>query len=881
MSEKLEKLKPSQLKREIIPLVLISVIVVSSFIYFTYQGSTDSLSYSPEVPVVDIKVSNEITNYSQQGFLKISPISKEFAKSTWANHYLAANIRKRDSDGGLSFELLQNENLFQIREDDDWILLPPGKNLDAFRTKMAFDVYNMLNHQNARCKLPNSKLVEVYINGNYQGMYLLTERIDRKFMDLEQEDVNNLQENDAIYKASNWDGDFHTIPSTENLWEQLYPNTIDLSQLPRNLTEFINNASEPEYFDNLSGIFSFFDKNSIIDTLLFGLFVGHEILEGSSYYLIYNHKAPAKFTFIPWNFAQSWGYSEHGLIPNDIWLNEDDNQIDSVVWSNLYHRLLFPENFLINFEFLSDVINRWNYIRNNIWTLDNLITYFDNLYQPIKLSLSRSLDIRKSVEDISNKIQNWIFTRLNVLDNILVTQPNIFYNNFQPPFRSDEEIFGFSTTSARRHYYKSSLLFSTQKIHEVHVVIQADYYDDMMIRKHDNNRWTDHLYVPADVTIDDYSMDNIGFRVRANYNILYPKDSFKLKFSEIEYYVGSSQYISCPENINRRFLGLRRLNLRAAPTDFCFMNEVAGYEIFKILGIPHPRITWAKLFITETDEQGNIVKNKEYKGLYLLTEDLDKTFLNYNFINPEGNLYKVTGLNANLEYRSNVKSYYSWDGRRIFELKTNVELDDYTDLQQLVNTINNDWSNIQNLANLDVLAKYFAASNFQGNWDDYVILPHNYYIYNEPNKGFIFLPWDIEQNFNMGYNSYYSFGAPDFTIAPLLSGYRGYYPDICTWASINSYPRPLWDNSITDSDFVNPYLEAHEKITNNSASLKAQVEAWFYLIKPTVLIPFHYTDPYPVRGYPTEIYEWVFNIDKNRVLNYLDDRTSFVISQLP
>lgn len=881
MSEILEKLKPSQLKREIVPLVLISVIIVSSFIYLTFQGSTDSLSYSPEVPVIDIKVSSEITNYSQQGFLKISPISKEFVKSTWANHYLAASIRRRDSDGGLSFELFQNENLFQLREDDDWILLPPGNNLDAFRTKMAFDVYNMLDHENSKCKLPNNKLVEVYINGNYQGLYLLTERIDRKFMDLEQEDVNNPQENDAIYKASNWDGDFHTIPISENFWEQLYPNTINFSQLPRKLVEFINNASEPEFFDSISGIFSFFDKNSIIDNLLFGLFVGHEIIEGSSYYLIYSHKAPIKFTFVPWNFAQSWGYYEHGMIPNDIWLNDIDNQIDSVVWSKLYHRLLFPENFLINFEFLSDIINRWSYVRNNIWILDNLITYVNNLYQPIKNSLSRSLDLRKSVKDIKNKILNWIFIRINLLDSILVSQPNIFHDNFQPPFRSDEEIFGFSDTRARRHYYKSSLLFSTQKIHEVHVVIQADYYDDIMNRKHDNIRWTNHLYVPADVTIDDYSMDNIGFRIRANYNIRYPKDSFKLKFSETEYYIGNNQYSYYPENANRRFLGLRRLNLRAAPTDFSFMNEVAGYEIFRILGIPFPRITWTKLFITETNEQGNIVKNKEYKGLYLLTEDLDKTFLDYNLINPEGNFYKVTDLNANLEYRSNIKSYYSWDGRRVFELRTNEELDDYTDLQQFINTINNDWSNIQNVANLDVLAKYFAASNFQGNWDDYVILPHNYFIYNEPNKGFIFIPWDIEQNFNMGYNSYYSFGSPDFTTAPLLSGYRGYYPDICTWAGINTYPRPLWDKSITDSNFVNPYLEAHEKITINSASLKAQVEAWFYLIKTTVLLPFHYTDPYPVMGYPTEIYEWVFNIDKNRILNYLDDRTTFVISQLP
>ncbi|KKK86972.1 hypothetical protein LCGC14_2757900, partial [marine sediment metagenome] len=154
MSNLLEKLKPSRLKRELLPFIIISVITISSLIYFSYQDSTGSNMYSPEVPTINIEVSSEISNSSQQCFIKVSPVSYEFIKSTWANRFLAANIRKRDSDGGFSFELFQREDLFQIRDDDDWLLLPPGKNLDSLRTKMAFDVYNMLKENDSNYMLP-------------------------------------------------------------------------------------------------------------------------------------------------------------------------------------------------------------------------------------------------------------------------------------------------------------------------------------------------------------------------------------------------------------------------------------------------------------------------------------------------------------------------------------------------------------------------------------------------------------------------------------------------------------------------------------------------------------------------------------------------------
>ncbi len=875
MSDLLEKLRPSRIKRELLPIVIISIITISSFIYFSYQDSSGSITYSPDVPQINIEVSSEITNSSQQCFIKLSPVSYEFIGSDWAERYLGANIRKRNSDGGFSFELFQPENFFQIRDDDDWLLLPPGNNLDSLRTKMAFDFYNMLKENNSDYFLPNSKLVEVHINGIYEGLYLLSERIDRKMMGLD-------QENDMIFKTTDWDGDFYTIPNVTNSpWEQLYPDIFDYSQIPINLTTFVQNRSEEDFFNEEMGIFTIFNKKEIIDNLLFGLLTGHEILEGSSYYLIFNQKYSAGYFFLPWNFAQSWGFSKEGTIPDDLWLNQ--NEINSVCWSKLYYRLLFPSNPSINNEFLSEIKTRWNYIRSNLWKDYIINEYLDNIYSTLLNTLFRTTP--DNAYDVKNSIKSWLNTRFLLLDDIFNQQGNIFKDNFESPYREEEEIFGFSSASARRNYFKSSILFSTQKIHDVSVVIQDGYLYDMISRMGDENRSNERRYMPADISIDGYSMDNIGFRIRANKN--YPKDSFKMKFSETGMYIGEDQYGEdlyeyLPENENRRFLGLRRLNLRAAPVDFSLMNEIAGYEIYKILGYPCPRVSWGKLFITETDESGNIIKPKEYKGVYLLTEDIDKSFLNYNFKNPEGNLYKATDVPASLEYKVNLKEFLTFDGRRIYELRTNKLQDDYSDLEDFIHSINFNWSNIQNVTSVALLAKYFAVSNFIGNWDDYVIHPKNFFLYSDPNSGFIFIPWDIEMGLNMltefsviGFEYPFS---PDFTTAPLLSGYKGYFDAL----NVPDF-RPLWDNLINDSIFIAPYLNSHEKIVNNMTDLVDQLEQWFDFIEPTVLLPFQYTDLFP-----NPIGDWIMNIepswfyyDKSRVLTFLEGRTQFVISQLP
>ena len=106
MSNTFEKLRPSKIKRDLIPFIVISIIAVSFFVYFSYQDSIGSINYSPEVPTVYIDVSDDITNFSQQGFLKFSPISNDYIHITAVYTVLSPSARSPKLASGLRFALI-------------------------------------------------------------------------------------------------------------------------------------------------------------------------------------------------------------------------------------------------------------------------------------------------------------------------------------------------------------------------------------------------------------------------------------------------------------------------------------------------------------------------------------------------------------------------------------------------------------------------------------------------------------------------------------------------------------------------------------------------------------------------------------------------------
>ncbi len=94
-----------------------------------------------------------------------------------------------------------------------------------------------------------------------------------------------------------------------------------------------------------------------------------------------------------------------------------------------------------------------------------------------------------------------------------------------------------------------------------------------------------------------------------------------------------------------------------------------------------------------------------------------------------------------------------------YELKTNETENDWTDLVQLLNALNNTPSgqladSLDRYLNLDSWFSYWAAHNLFANLDSYIGSGHNYFLYhNKDTDKFEWITWDVNEafgNFNMG-----------------------------------------------------------------------------------------------------------------------------------
>jgi spore coat protein CotH len=82
-------------------------------------------------------------------------------------------------------------------------------------------------------------------------------------------------------------------------------------------------------------------------------------------------------------------------------------------------------------------------------------------------------------------------------------------------------------------------------------------------------------------------------------------------------------------NAVQTFRGIKKLALNNGFSDPTFIRETISYELFEQMGLPAPRRAFADVWV-----------NNIHLGLYTIVEQVDKTFLRRNFVNPEGNLYK-------------------------------------------------------------------------------------------------------------------------------------------------------------------------------------------------------------------------------------------------
>ncbi|MCB9472830.1 MAG: CotH kinase family protein [Candidatus Delongbacteria bacterium] len=260
------------------------------------------------------------------------------------------------------------------------------------------------------------------------------------------------------------------------------------------------------------------------------------------------------------------------------------------------------------------------------------------------------------------------------------------------------------------------------------------------------NVWSDSMHVCTvrfRNALLDTVMTPVGFRLRGNTSRTSAKKSFKLKFDE---------YLDGLE-----FFDEDALNLNGEHNDPAIARSKIAWDLMQRAGMRASRASHSEVWI-----------NGNFYGLYVSVEHIDKEWLRKRFADSSGNLWKCLWP-ADLNWLGSDPEAYKLlvNDRRVYELKTNEELDDYGALQRLVRVLTQTppaalRDSLESVLAIEDVLEVMAVDVLLGNWDDYRFLRNNYYLYHDPSSDLMhFIPYDYDNNMGIDW-----FNVPWATLDP-------------------------------------------------------------------------------------------------------------------
>jgi len=368
-----DKKQRGRKKKEFWILILCGSFILSTIFYFSYIYASPIIT--SKLPSINIICNEEINgdDYVECIF------ELENNEPVKAKIKLRGTTVTKYPKKGYRIALSNQKSMLGMRKDDDWLLFALYRDHRRMKVKFSMDLWGTLDDTNPTCILPESRYVKLFLNSEFQGLYLLSEKIDRKLFGLD--DAQNNIDSSLIFQVKYWT----TLNEYEEIaWEQDWPNEDNgifiMDEILTELIVFINNTSDEVFFDPSNGIYTIFDKLNLIDFYIYNFFLIHKDFWSKNYYLVRNTN-PSKFFLIPWDFDNiiEGRWSLHGVNDNHESKIRDLNE--------LYNRLIGNE------EFMRDCKERWLYLRNELWTDDFILDLLYDLYEEIEDILGIELEM--------------------------------------------------------------------------------------------------------------------------------------------------------------------------------------------------------------------------------------------------------------------------------------------------------------------------------------------------------------------------------------------------------------------------------------------------------------------------------------------------------
>jgi len=367
------------------------------------------------------------------------------------------------------------------------------------------------------------------------------------------------------------------------------------------------------------------------------------------------------------------------------------------------------------------------------------------------------------------------------------------------------------------------LLYDDSQVAIVEINLAPDSMEWMYDHVHSDSMHLASLHFTN--TYIDETVENVGFRLRGNTSRDSQKKSFKVSFNSFV--------------AGRKFYDVEKLNINGEHNDPSIMRSKISWDHYEKTGMASTRAAHCALYI-----------NDVYYGLYISVEHIDEEFLQKRFEDDSGNLWKCLWP-ADLSYQGpDPEDYYPYqDATHPYELKTNTDDYDYSELAHLIDIINNTPAasfadSLEQVLVVPEVLKYAAMDVLTGNWDDYWFLKNNFYIYHEPAiDRFHWIPYDYDNSFGIDW-----FGVDWTQINPYS------FVTIEETQGDNPGSRPLMENIMANAQYRNLYTHILQYYMENITELNLW-ESKLDSLK-TMITPWAEADTYRTLDYGFSIPEF-------------------------
>lgn len=351
-------------------------------------------------------------------------------------------IETRDASGANL-----NVSLLGMPAENDWILLAVYNDKTFMRNMLAFDLFRRMGHYASQ-----TRVVEVIINNQYQGIYILTEKIKQDKGRVDIAKLTNLDvagdeltggyifKIDYLNQGNGWKSNYTQIGYPDKTVNYVFQDP-DVSELMPQQKEYLKSAVNSfetvlystNFKDLATGYPAWVDVNSFID-----YFIVNELsrnvdgFKKSVYFFKDKDSKGGKINAGPvWDFDWAW---------KNIWDCAAFQATDGSGWSYKINDCLtyapysngWTVRFLQDENFANALNSRYFELRKSFLSTQYLNSYIDSVQDLVNEAQVRHYDKWRilgisvgapevgsqpdSYAGVIYKFKNWIETRLNWLD---------------------------------------------------------------------------------------------------------------------------------------------------------------------------------------------------------------------------------------------------------------------------------------------------------------------------------------------------------------------------------------------------------------------------------------------------------------------------------